>query len=99
MDTVARVSRVTVKLPREKVTGTLIAAPSLKMPLGVVEGTPVIAGAPLTGARAHNSEPWLPSLALKKSVPLTFVRPLGFELALPGLRSWTSTVPAEVPLL
>ena len=40
-----------------------------------------------------------PSLAEKNSVPLTFVRLVGYELALPGLMSLTSTVPAAVPSL
>ena len=32
----------------------------------------------------HSSRPWVPSLAVKNSVPLTFVRALGNELAGPG---------------
>ena len=47
----------------------------------------------------HSSTPCVPSSAAKNSVPLTFVRSLGYELALPGLMSLTRTVPAAVPSL
>ena len=43
--------------------------------------------------------PWVPSLAWKNSVPFTFVRYSGYELAVPGLMSATRKVPAAVPLL
>src|SRR5581483_12137452 len=49
----------------------------------------------------HNSAPWLPSWARKKSVPLTFV---GFTyrgsamLLEPGLTSLRRVVPVEAPL-
>src|SRR5690348_16688465 len=49
--------------------------------------------------KPHSSTPWLPSLAAKNSVPLTFVRLLGRELAAPGKMSLSRTVPVEVPLL
>src|SRR5262245_66254427 len=39
----------------------------------------------------HSSLPWLPSLAKKKSVPLTFRRLLGQEPAEAGLMSLTTT--------
>ena len=35
-------------------------------------------------ASFHTSAPWVPSLAAKKSVPPTFVKSVGYEVALPG---------------
>ena len=42
----------------------------------------------------HSSTPVVPSLAVKKSVPFTFVETAGSEPVAPGLMSLTSTVPA-----
>ena len=47
----------------------------------------------------HSFHVPVPSLAVKNSVPFTFVRLPGEEPALPGLMSLTSTVPAAVPSL
>ena len=45
----------------------------------------------------HSSSPWVPSEALKNTVPLTLVRERGAADPLPARRSLTSTVPASVP--
>ena len=47
----------------------------------------------------HSSTPLVPSLAVKKSVPFTFVSDRGLESPLPARMSLTSTVPAAVPSL
>ena len=47
----------------------------------------------------HNSCPWTPSSATKKSVPFTLVSLWGSESPLPGTISFTRTVPAIVPSL
>ena len=50
------------------------------------------------GFSSHSSAPEIPSLALKKKVPLTYLNEPGPELPLPGLISMI-VVPASVPLL
>jgi hypothetical protein len=47
----------------------------------------------------HSSTPLVPSTALKKSVPLTFVRKRGLVPVEPGKISLTIVVAAGVPLL
>src|SRR5262249_25936729 len=47
----------------------------------------------------HSSLPFVPLFALKKSVPLTFVRKWGEDAKKPEPMSLTRTVPALVPLL
>src|SRR5262249_11432475 len=51
-----------------------------------------------TGPRTQGSKPRTPSLAAKKSMPLTLVRLLGFEPVPPGAMFAISTVPGAVPL-
>jgi hypothetical protein len=66
-------------------------------PLAAV-GTPSWARANLGyGAAFHNSRPWTPSSALKKSLPETLARAFGSEPPLPGRMLRTSLVPARVP--
>jgi hypothetical protein len=48
---------------------------------------------------SHSSDPWVPSLAEKNRVPLTFTREPGDESPAPGLMSFTRKVPAAPPLL
>src|SRR5579885_428585 len=56
------------------------------MPAGATDA-PVasMAGAPTGGS--HSSRPWLPSLALKNSAPLTLVRSVGEDPTEPALMS------------
>src|SRR5438067_348903 len=52
---------------------------------------------PAVPSLLHSSTPLVPSLALKKRVPFTFVRYFGSQPTLPGRMSLTSIVLAAVP--